>query len=90
MDRKIIRNIPPKIYQKSITDGIELILNNNSFQFDNKNYIQTLITAMKTKMAPTNATLTLAYVEENSYEIIGKKKDNNDIKSEFLDYGKDI
>ena len=28
---------------------------------------------MRTKMAPTYATLTLAYLEENLYEIIGKK-----------------
>ena len=28
---------------------------------------------MGTKMAPTYATLTLAYLEENLYEIIGKK-----------------
>ena len=43
--------------------GIEIILNNNSFQFDNINYIQILGTAMGTKMAPTYTTLTLAYLE---------------------------
>ena len=37
---------------------------------------------MGTKMAPTYATLTLAYLEENLYEITGKKYDN-DIKEEF-------
>ena len=37
---------------------------------------------MATKMARTYATLTLAYLEENLYEIIGKKYDNN-IKGEF-------
>ena len=63
-------------------EGIEIILNNNSFQFNNNNYIQTLGTAMGTKMAPTYATLTLAYLEENLYEIIGKKY-GNDIKEEF-------
>ena len=51
---------------------IEIILNNNSFQFNNVNYIQTLGTAMGTKMAPTYATLTQAYAEENLYEILGK------------------
>ena len=54
-------------------EGIEIILNNISFQFNNINYIQTLGTAMGTKMAPTYATLTLAYLEEDLYEIIGKK-----------------
>ena len=33
-------------------------------------------------MAPTYATLSLAYLEENLYEIIGKKY-SNDIKGEF-------
>ena len=37
---------------------------------------------MGTKMAPAYAILTLAYVEENLYEIIGKKI-RNDIKEEF-------
>ena len=61
---------------------IELILNNNSFHFDDRNYIQTLGTAMGTKMAPTYATLTLAFLEENLNEIIGKKYNEN-IKREF-------
>ena len=34
-------------------------------------------------MVPTYATLTLAYLEENLYEIIGLKKYGNDIKEEF-------
>ena len=59
--------------KKFITEGIELILNNNSFQFNHINYIQTLGTSMGTKIAPTYATLTLAYLEENLYKIIGKK-----------------
>ena len=73
LDRKIPRNIAPKIKQKTIADGKELILNNNSFQFNRMKYIQTLRTAMGTKMAPTYATLTLAYLVENLYEIIGIK-----------------
>ena len=63
-------------------EDIEIILKNNSFQFNNINYIQTLGTAMGTKMVPTYTTLTLAYLEENLYEIIGKKYGNN-IKGEF-------
>ena len=31
---------------------------------------------MGTKLAPTYATLTLSYLEENLYEIIGKKYNN--------------
>ena len=37
---------------------------------------------MGTKMAPTYATLTLAYSEESLHEIIGKKY-GNDKKEEF-------
>ena len=34
--------------KKFITDGIELILNNNSFRYDHKNYIQSPGTSMGT------------------------------------------
>ena len=51
-------------------DGIKLTLNNNSFQFNNKIYIQPLGTAMGTKTSPTYTTLTIAYLEEKLYEII--------------------
>ena len=50
-----------RVNKKIIPDSIELIPNNYSFQFDNINYIQTLGTAMGTKMVPTYTTLTLAY-----------------------------
>ena len=72
----------PDTQDNVIIEGTEIILNNNSFQFNNINYIQTLGTAMGTKMAPTYATLTLEYLEENLYEIIGKKY-GNDIKEDF-------
>ena len=69
-------------FNKKLIEDIEIILNNNSFQFNNNNYILTLGTAMGTKMAPTYATVTLAYLKENLYEMIGKKY-GNDIKEEF-------
>ena len=43
----------PRFSKTFIIDGIEIILNNNSFQFNNINYIQTLGTAIGTKLAPT-------------------------------------
>ena len=55
-----------------ITDSLELILNNNSFQFNNKSYFQTLGIAIGTKMAPTYTTLSLEYIGKKLYEIIGK------------------
>ena len=65
-----------------IIEGIEIILNNNFFQFNNVNYIQTQGTTMATKMAPTYALPPLAYLEENLSEMISKKY-GNDIKEEF-------
>ena len=49
--------------------SMEIILNNNSFQFNNINYIQTRGTAMGIKRAPNYATLTQEYYEENLHEI---------------------
>ena len=72
----------PRFNKNFIIGCMEIILNNNSFQFNNINHIQTLGTAMGTKMEPTIATLTLAYLKENPYEIIGKKY-GNDIKEDF-------
>ena len=68
MDKKY----PETLHQRFITDGIELILNKDSFQFENINYIQILGIIMEIKTAPMYATLSLAYLEENLYEIIGK------------------
>ena len=49
----------PKFNKRFIIEGIEIIFDNYSFQFNNVKYIETLGTAMGTKMAPTYATLTL-------------------------------
>ena len=76
---KYQETLHPRFNKQFIIEDREIILNNNSFQFNNINYIQTLGTAGGTKMAPALATLTLAYFEENLYEIIGKKY-GNDIK----------
>ena len=59
--------------KKFIIDGIEITLDNNSFQFNNVNHIQTLGTTMGTQMAPTYAILNKAHFEDNPYKIIGKK-----------------
>ena len=44
-----------KFNKQFITDGIELILINKVFQFENINYIETIGTPLRTKMAPTYA-----------------------------------
>ena len=80
---KYPETLHPRFNKKMFTDRIELILNNNSLKFDNINYIQALETAPRSKMAPMYVILTLAYSEENPYEIIGKKCNNN-IKTKFI------
>ena len=50
--------------KKLITDGVEPILNHNSFQIDSIKYIQTLGKAY--------TTLTFIYLGKNLFEIIGK------------------
>ena len=71
-----IENSPETLHlrfiKKLILDGKEKILNNNSYQFDNINYIQTLGTTVGNKMAPTFTTLTLVSLGENLYEVRGK------------------
>ena len=61
-----IEKYPETLHSRSneefITNGIRLILNNISFQFDNKNYNQTLGTAMGTKKHPKFNTLTKKYI----------------------------
>ena len=47
-----------------ITDAIKIVLENNTFFFNDEFYLQTSGTAMGTKMAPTYANLVLAYLEE--------------------------
>jgi len=51
-----------------ILEAVKLILDNNTFQFDNCNFLQISGTAMGTQMAPTYATLTVGYIEELMYK----------------------
>lgn len=51
-------------------EATEIVLNNNTFVFNNTHYEQNKGTAMGTKMAPTYATLTLGFLEENLYDNI--------------------
>ena len=74
----------PRFNGEFIVESLELILENNTFQFNDKDYLQILGTAMGAKMAPTYATLTLAYLEEKLYEEIGTKYGDH-IKAEFIE-----
>ena len=55
--------INDRFTQNFILEGLKIVLNNNTFSFDDKHYLQTKGTAMGTKVAPTYATLTLGYLE---------------------------
>jgi hypothetical protein len=66
-----------------IVDSLNIILDNNYFCFADKHYLQIHGTAMGTKMAPTYANLTLAYLEETLYT---KLKDKyTDTFSEYFE-----
>jgi hypothetical protein len=62
-----------RIPSKFISESLKIILENNSFSFGTKNYIQIQGTAMGTKMAPTYANLTLAFLEETLYDNMREK-----------------
>jgi len=66
--------IPSRFKQEFIIDAIDLILDNNTFQFNGKFYHQKQGTAMGTKMAPSYATLFMGYLEE---EFLYKQIDQN-------------
>ncbi|XP_061190029.1 uncharacterized protein LOC133197859 [Saccostrea echinata] len=67
-----IDKYPQKINERFSKDFIleasKIVLENNTFSFNDKHYAQKKGTAMGTKMAPTYATLTLGYLEERMYE----------------------
>ena len=60
--------LPNRISKECILDSIKLILENNSFCFNDTYYLQVKGTAMGTKFAPIYATLVLAYLEEKMYK----------------------
>lgn len=63
----------PRFPAEFIIEGLEIILKNNSFEFGDKQFLQINGTAMGTKMAPTYANLTLAYLEEEFYTRLQNK-----------------
>jgi hypothetical protein len=72
-----------------ICDAIRIVLENNTFQFDNKHYLQINGTAMGTKMAPTYANLVLAYLEEKLYTKLKNEMTtdlSNYVERNFLRY----
>ena len=81
--RKHPEMLNSRFNEKFILDSLDIILTNNTFQFNNRNYIQVLGTAMGAKMAPAYATLTLAFLEERLYKNIEDRYGHN-TKIEFM------
>ena len=63
-------SLHPRMSKEFIRDSIKVILENNSFCFGTRHFLQKQGTAMGTKMAPTYANLTLAYLEKTLYNNI--------------------
>lgn len=74
---KYPKELPNRISKEFVLDGIRLILENNSFCFNDSYFLQTKGTAMGTKFAPIYATLVLAYLQEKLYEQVEKEFDSN-------------
>ena len=74
---KYPKELPNGISKEFVLDGIKLILENNSFCFNDIYFLKTKGTAMGPKFAPIYATLVLAYLEEKLYKQAEKKFDSN-------------
>ena len=79
--KKYSDKIHPRFTNDFICDAVKIVLENNTFFFNDKLYLQTNGTAMGTKMAPTYANLVLAYLEEKLY-----LKLRTDVNPEFSNY----
>ena len=66
-----------------ILKAISIVLKENTFKFDGKNYKQVQGTAMGTKMAPTYATLVMGFLEKQLYQRI-EEKYGEATKTEFI------
>ena len=54
----------PPVYTRFLSEMLSLILQENSFQFNGKDYLQTHGTAMGTKMAVASANIFMAKIEK--------------------------
>jgi hypothetical protein len=76
-----------------IIEAAKLVLTQNTFQFDSRNYVQILGTAMGTKFAPSYASLTLGYLEIIFYGKVKEKYNVNvlqKLKQNYKRYLDDI
>ena len=64
-----------------LMDLLDLVLNGNIFEFNNKLYIQKIGTAMGTRVAPTYACLFMGWLEEKFLKKWENKKDDHKCES---------
>ena len=87
--RKLKDKVNARFSEDFICDAIKIVLEHNTFHFDDKHYLQIKGTAMGTKMAPTYANLVLAYLEDQLYEKLYKncgQEYGKYIENHFLRY----
>ena len=73
-----VASLSQQIPKDFILKAISIVLKENTFQFDGKNYKQVQGTAMGTKIVPTYATLVMGYLETRLYEKYGQRYGNCD------------
>ena len=67
-------NTIDKLFKKEfILEGLKFILKNNTFLFNGDNFLQLVGTAMGTIVAPTYATLVMAFLEIKLYNIVERQ-----------------
>lgn len=69
--------IPNEFDKSFILKGLEIILENNYFTFEDNCYLQKTGTAMGTKVAPTYASLVMGYLEDIMYSRVMEIYPNN-------------
>ena len=67
--------LPSRISNDFVLDGMKLILENNNFCINDAYFLQTKGTAMGTKLATIYANLVLAYLEKKYIHVNSQKKD---------------
>ena len=71
--KKLKHKVNGRFTEDFICDALKIILENNTFHFNDQYYLQVLGVAMGTRMAPSYANLALAYLEEKLYTIVKEK-----------------
>ena len=81
---KFPEKLPRNNSKEFIIDALNLVVQNNTFTFDEDHYLQIRGTAMGTKVAPTYATMVMGYLETKLCHQI-KEKYGNEITTSFID-----